>query len=79
MLTPRQREILALVARGATTERIASELFVSENTVRTHVRHILDSLGAHNRPHAVAIAFMTGLIEGPPRGRSMGAPSRRPE
>ena len=62
VLSARQLEVLALVARGRSTDGIAGELFVSPNTVRAHVRHILDILGARNRPHAVAIAFSAGLI-----------------
>ena len=62
MLSARELEVLALVARGLSTDSIAVELFVSPNTVRSHVRHILDKLGARNRPHAVAIAFSAGLI-----------------
>ena len=62
VLSARQLEVLALVARGRSTEGIAVELFLSPNTVRSHVRNILDNLGARNRPHAVAIAFAAGLI-----------------
>ena len=62
VLSARQLEVLALVARGRSTEGIAMELFLSPNTVRSHVRNILDNLGARNRPHAVAIAFAAGLI-----------------
>ena len=61
-LSSRELEVLALVARGLSTDGIAGELFVTPNTVRAHVRHILDRLGARNRPHAVAIAFSAGLI-----------------
>ena len=62
LLSARQLEVLALVARGRSTDGIAVELFLSPNTVRSHVRNILGSLGARNRPHAVAIAFAAGLI-----------------
>ena len=62
VLSPRELEVLALVASGLSTGSIAGELFVSPNTVRAHVRNILGSLGARNRPHAVAIAFAAGLI-----------------
>jgi DNA-binding CsgD family transcriptional regulator len=62
MLSARQLEVLALVARGLSTDGIAGELFVSSNTVRTHVRNILFVLDAQNRAHAVAIACATGLI-----------------
>jgi DNA-binding NarL/FixJ family response regulator len=62
VLTARQLEVLTLVARGLSTDNIADELFLTPNTIRRHVRHILDRLGARNRPHAVAIAFSVGLI-----------------
>ena len=62
LLTAREREVLTLIARGLATDGIARELFVTPNTVRTHVTRILDKLRAHNRPHAVAIAFSAGFI-----------------
>ena len=62
VLSARELDVLALVARGLSTDSIAGELFVSRNTVRSHVRHILDKLRARNRPHAVAIALSAGLI-----------------
>ena len=61
-LSARELEVLVLVARGLSTPSIACELFVTPNTVRSHVRRILDKLNARNRPHAVAIAFSAGLI-----------------
>ena len=57
LLSARELEVLTLVACGLSTEGIADELFVSPNTVRSHVRRIMDKLHARNRPHAVAIAF----------------------
>ena len=66
-LTAREREVLALVARGCSTTSIAGELFVSPNTVRVHVRNILRKLNARTRAHAVAIALSTGLIQLEPR------------
>jgi DNA-binding NarL/FixJ family response regulator len=62
LLSPRQLEVLTLVARGLSTDGIAAELVISPTTVRAHVRNILDTLGARNRAHAVAIACSTGLI-----------------
>jgi DNA-binding NarL/FixJ family response regulator len=62
MLSARELEVLALVARGRSTDNIAGELCISRNTVRAHVRNILDGLRAHNRAHAVAIALSAGLI-----------------
>ena len=61
-LSARELEVLALVARGLSTDSIARELFVTPNTVRSHVTRILDKLRARNRAHAVAIAFSAGLI-----------------
>jgi DNA-binding CsgD family transcriptional regulator len=62
VLSDRELEVLVLVARGLSTDGIAGVLFVSRNTVRSHVRHVLDKLRARNRAHAVAIAFSAGLI-----------------
>ena len=55
-LTPRQAEVLDLLERGRTTRQIAAELHLSIDTVRNHVRHILQAVGAHSRLEAVAIA-----------------------
>jgi PAS domain S-box-containing protein len=55
-LTPRQHEILTYIADGESTERIATKLHLSRETVRNHVRHILQRLGANSRLEAVAIA-----------------------
>jgi PAS domain S-box-containing protein len=61
-LSSRQLEVLSLVAVGANAAQIATELSISEATVRTHVKNILERLGAHNRAHAVAIAMADGLL-----------------
>jgi DNA-binding NarL/FixJ family response regulator len=53
-LTPREREVLALLAGGATNARIAGRLTLSETTVKSHVKHILRKLGAANRAEAIA-------------------------
>jgi PAS domain S-box-containing protein len=55
-LTPRQTEILALLARGYSTKQMAAELHLSPETVRNHVRNILHALGVHSRLEAVAVA-----------------------
>jgi PAS domain S-box-containing protein len=65
-LTRRQREILELVAAGHTTADIARELTLSEETVRNHVRAILQRLQAHTRTEAVAAAKRLGLLAAPP-------------
>jgi PAS domain S-box-containing protein len=55
-LTPRQTEILRLLARGYSTRQMAEELHISTETVRNHVRHVLRTLGVHSRLEAVAVA-----------------------
>jgi PAS domain S-box-containing protein len=55
-LTPRQAEVLALLERGRSTRQIADELHLSIDTVRNHIRRLLNSVGAHSRLEAVAIA-----------------------
>ena len=65
-LTPRQREILELIAAGHTTVEIAHELTISSETVRNHVRSVLRELNAHSRPEAVATAQRLGLLSLPP-------------
>lgn len=66
-LSPRQLDVLRLVALGANASEIATELSISEATVRTHVKNMLERLGAHNRAHAVAIAMASGLLgQNPP-------------
>ena len=61
-LSSREMEVLRCLAQGKTTAQIASELFISENTVKTHVRHILEKLTASNRAEAVSKATYMGLI-----------------
>jgi DNA-binding CsgD family transcriptional regulator len=66
-LTPRQHEVLDLLAEGASTEQIAGRLHLSTETVRNHVRHLLKALGAHSRLEAVVVARRQGLIRGDER------------
>jgi PAS domain S-box-containing protein len=61
-LTPRQTEILGLIAAGASTSEIATQLTVSTETVRNHVRSLMHKLQAHTRPEAVAAARRLGLL-----------------
>jgi DNA-binding NarL/FixJ family response regulator len=61
-LTPREREIVSLLAAGSTTQEIAHELVISPRTVGTHVQHVLAKLGVRNRGQAVALAFREGLV-----------------
>ncbi|HEU5105464.1 MAG TPA: response regulator transcription factor [Solirubrobacterales bacterium] len=62
-LTRRQRQILQLLANGESTTVAARELDLSEETVKTHTKHMLVRLGAKNRTHAVAIALRECLID----------------
>ena len=64
LLTSRERQILRAIASGQTTPQIAAQLVVSPHTVRKHVEHILQKLGAHTRSEAVAVAA-TQLASGP--------------
>ena len=57
MLTAREREILQLLADGMSNADVAQRLFISQETVKSHVRHILAKLEADTRTHAVAIAL----------------------
>ncbi len=61
-LSPREREIMNLMAEGLTAERIGEEISVSVETVRTHVRNVIRKLQARNRVHAIAIALERGEI-----------------
>jgi PAS domain S-box-containing protein len=62
-LTKREREVIRLVAMGSSTRLIASELGLSSETVRTHVRNAMTKTGAHTRAHLVALALADGLIQ----------------
>lgn len=61
-LTDREKDVLRLVARGATNRDIAEELVITENTVKVHLRNILDKLQLRNRQQAAAYAVQEGLI-----------------
>jgi DNA-binding NarL/FixJ family response regulator len=63
LLTPREREILQLLADGMSNGDVAAKLFISQETVKSHVRHILAKLEADTRTHAVAIALRESIID----------------
>lgn len=61
-LTERERDVLRLIVVGRNNSEIASELYVSEATVKTHINHIFAKLGARDRTHAVVLAHQLGLV-----------------
>lgn len=81
-LTARESEVLQLVGAGRSNQQTARELGISVHTVRNHVQHILDKLGAHSQLEAVAIASRLGLLRSARDGggspRVGAAPPRRP-
>jgi DNA-binding NarL/FixJ family response regulator len=64
MITPREREVLLLIARGRSNREIAEELHMSGATAKTHVSRLLSKLGARDRAQLVVIAYESGLATG---------------
>lgn len=65
-LTERERSVLDGMARGRSNSDIGRELYLSEDTIKTHARRLFRKLGARDRAHAVALAYQTGVLEAPP-------------
>jgi len=61
-LTEREREVITLVASGFHNEEMAAQLYLSPETVKSHVQHAMEKLDVHTRAHAVAVALVTGQI-----------------
>ncbi len=62
-LTPRERQVLQLVTKGMTNKEIGAQLHIAENTVKNHLRNILEKLHLHNRAQAAAYAVREGLVD----------------
>ena len=63
-LTDRERQVLVGMARGLSNQELGEQLFIAENTVKTHVKRILTKLNARDRAQAIVIAYRSGAMEG---------------
>lgn len=61
-LSEREKEVVRLAARGLNNKAIGLELFLGENTIKTHLRRLSVKLGARNRAHAVALLVLQGVV-----------------
>lgn len=62
-LTPREREVVTLIARGFKYREIAEDLGMDQKTIETHMRHVFDKLGVVSRSEVTHLAFETGFIQ----------------
>jgi DNA-binding NarL/FixJ family response regulator len=62
ILTERERQVLLLIARGLSNQELAEQLFIADNTVKTHVKRIFTKIGARDRAQAIVIAYESGLV-----------------
>jgi DNA-binding NarL/FixJ family response regulator len=76
-LTPREREVTQMVARGMSTEEVARELIIGVATVRTHLYRVRTKLGVRDRAQLVSLAYRSGLI--PSAGRARGEENPGPQ
>jgi DNA-binding NarL/FixJ family response regulator len=67
-LSDREREVLGLLAEGATNKEIAARLYIAERTVKAHVTGIFNKLGVNSRAEAVAVALRSGVLPAEPPG-----------
>jgi DNA-binding NarL/FixJ family response regulator len=65
-VTPREAEVLRAIAAGQTNSEIATELFISEVTVKSHINHLFAKIGARSRAEAVRYAYDHGIVSPPP-------------
>lgn len=62
-LTPRQLEVLRLIAEGLTLQEVGERLWLARSTVKTHLSNVMQALGARTRSHAVALAYQRRLLD----------------